>query len=64
MKFPETAAALVEELDRLFPERVPEIGDSMEAIQRYAGRRELILFLKNWQGKFGRDVDRRQKGRR
>lgn len=64
MKFPDSATALVDELDRLVPERVPEAGDSMEAIQRYAGKRELVLFLQHWRDQMRRDVDRKQRGRR
>lgn len=48
MKFPASANELVDELDRMFPERVPEAGDDMITIQRAAGKRELILFLKHW----------------
>lgn len=59
LKFPDTAVALVDELDRLVPERVPEAGDSMESIQRYAGKRELVLFLKNWRDALKRDVARK-----
>ncbi|EQB10413.1 hypothetical protein L284_17120 [Novosphingobium lindaniclasticum LE124] len=62
LKFPDSAVALVDELDRLVPERVPEAGDSMESIQRQAGKRELVLFLKNWRDAVTRDVVR--KGRR
>lgn len=46
LKFPESAKALVDEIDRMIPERVPQAGESMEEIQRYAGKRELVLFLK------------------
>lgn len=49
MKFPHLARELVEELDRLVPERVPEAGDDMVTIQRHAAKRELVLFLKRWQ---------------
>jgi hypothetical protein len=59
LKFPDTAVALVDELDRLVPERVPEAGDSMESIQRYAGKRELVLFLQNWRDALKRDVVRK-----
>lgn len=64
MKFPDSATALVDELDRLVPERVPEAGDSMEAIQRYAGKRELVLFLMHWRDQMRRDVERKPRGRR
>jgi len=64
MKFPDSATALVDELDRLVPERVPEAGDSMEAIQRYAGKRELVLFLQHWRDQMRRDVERKPRGRR
>jgi hypothetical protein len=59
LKFPDSAVALVDELDRLVPERVPEAGDSMESIQRQAGKRELVLFLKNWRDAFKRETIRR-----
>lgn len=48
MKFPQAASELLIELDRIVPEQVPQAGDSMEAIQRYSGKRELVLFLKHW----------------
>lgn len=62
MKFPINSLELLEELDRLVPERVPQAGDTMEDIQRYAGKRELVLFLKHWRDQMGRTVER--KGRR
>lgn len=62
MKFPESAVALVDELDRLYPERLPEKGESMEDYQRHAGRREVVLFLKHWRGAMSRSVGRRQRG--
>jgi hypothetical protein len=64
-KFPHTVDELFDALDRLVPERVPEAGDSMEAIQRYAGKRELVLYLHHWRGQRER-AERRAvtKGRR
>lgn len=59
MKFPDSAVALIDELERLVPERVPEAGDTMEAIQRQAGKRELVLFLKNWRDAAKRTVARK-----
>lgn len=57
MKFPPMSAELAIELDRMFPERVPQEGDSMEAIQRYAGKRELVLFIKHWRDSTQRRAD-------
>lgn len=48
MQLPDSAYALIDELDRIFPERLPELGDELESIQRYAGKREVVLFLKQW----------------
>jgi hypothetical protein len=45
LKFPESAVALVDEICRLVPERLPEPGETMEQYQRYAGKRELALQL-------------------
>lgn len=59
MKFPTNSLELLDELDRLVPERVPEAGDSMEAIQRYAGKRELVLFLKHWRDQLARVAERK-----
>lgn len=59
LKFPDSAVALVDELDRLYPERVPELGDTPESIQRQAGKRELVLFLKYWRDAAKRDVVRK-----
>lgn len=47
-KFPTTVDDLVDALERLVPERVPEVGDTLEAVQRYAGKRELVLQIKHW----------------
>lgn len=64
MRFPESAAALVAELDVMFPEVVPAVGDSMEAIQRQAGKRELVQFLKYWRAQTQREAVARKSGRR
>lgn len=61
MQFPTASFALVDELDRLVPEKVPEAGDSMEEIQRYAGKRELVLFLKHWRDQKTRAAARRER---
>lgn len=49
MAFPETATALLDIIDRMVPETVPEASDTMAAIQRYAGKRELVLQLRQLQ---------------
>ena len=36
---------LVEGLDKLFPERCPNLGQSMESIWHYAGTRQLVRAL-------------------
>lgn len=59
MKFPTSSLELLDELDRLVPERVPQAGDTMEEIQRYGGKRELVLFLKNWRDQMQRRVERK-----
>lgn len=61
MKFPTSSLDLLDELDRLVPERVPQAGDSMEEIQRYAGKRELVLFLKNWRDQMARAAARKDR---
>ena len=48
MNFPASANELVDELDRMFPEVVPEAGDDMITIQRKAAQREVVLTLKHW----------------
>jgi len=63
MKFRDSAVALVDELNRLVPERVPEAGESMESIQRQAGKRELVLFLNHWRDAAKRDVVRKERRR-
>lgn len=57
-KFPTTVDEMFDALERLVPERVPEVGDDLVAIQRYAGKRELVLFLQHWRGQRER-ADRR-----
>ena len=59
MKFPTSSLELLSELDRLVPERVPQAGDSMEDIMRYAGKRELVLFLLNWRDQMKRSIARK-----
>ena len=59
MKFPASANDLVDELDRLFPEVVPEAGDDMIAIQRQAAKREVVRFLKHWRGQAARSAQRK-----
>lgn len=61
MKLPETASALIDELNRLVPERVPEAGESMESIQRHAGKRELVLLLMYWRDAAKREVVRKDR---
>lgn len=58
MKFPTSSLELLDELDRLVPERVPQAGDTMEDIMRYAGKRELVLFLQNWRDQLIRRAER------
>jgi len=58
MKHPLTDDQIVE-LEKLVPEAVPQAGDSMEVIQRYAGKRELVLFLINQSRKRERDEARK-----
>lgn len=55
MNLPDTASGLIDELDRLVPERVPEVGESEIAIHRYAAKRELVLLLKHWREAAKRD---------
>ena len=43
---PPLADALVEYLDSMIPHRCPSIGDSERSIWMYAGKRELVDFLK------------------
>lgn len=65
MKFPISADDLVDELDKFVPEYVPQAGDSMDLIQRNAGKRELVLFLKRLREHRDREVTRAAtKGRR
>ena len=35
----------LESLDRLFPERTPEVSDSLDQIRHYGGQRSVIRFL-------------------
>ena len=48
MQLPDSSYALIDELDRIFPEKLPEPNESLESIQRHAGKREVVLFLKHW----------------
>lgn len=46
--FPDTASALVDELDRMFPERPPSPKTNREDDLAHGAKRELIHFLKQW----------------
>lgn len=48
MKFPSSSNELINELERIYPEVLPEEGESLERIHRRAGRREVIKFLLDW----------------
>lgn len=50
-KLPATVDELIDELDRLVPEVIPSADARMIEIQRQAGKRELVLFLKNLQAR-------------
>lgn len=63
MKYPLTHNQL-EELERLVPEYVPQAGDTMEAIQRQAGKRELVLQLKRASEKLIREAEASPRERR
>jgi quinol monooxygenase YgiN len=56
--FPNSASALVDELDRMFPERPAEAGQTEIEIHRTAAKRELVLILKHWRDQRARDVTR------
>lgn len=45
MKFPAGSSDLLEEIQKLVPERLPEPGETMESYNRYVGKRELVLQL-------------------
>jgi hypothetical protein len=45
-KLPPTVDDLIDELDTLVPELVPSADTPLLEIQRHAGKRELVLFLK------------------
>lgn len=57
--FPESATALVDELDKMFPERPAEAGQSEVEIHRAAAKRELVLFLKHWRDDRVRSANRK-----
>jgi hypothetical protein len=44
-KIPPFSADLITLLDQEFPHRCADIGENMETIQRYAGKRELVDLL-------------------
>jgi hypothetical protein len=46
--FPDTASALVDELDRMFPERPPTPKTTREEDLAHGAKRELIQTLKRW----------------
>ena len=48
MNFPAGSKELIDELARMFPERLPEAGEDPAVTQRHAGKREVVLFLIHW----------------
>jgi hypothetical protein len=46
--FPDTASALVDELDRMFPERPATPKTNREEDLAHGAKRELIHFLQTW----------------
>ena len=44
-KLPADTVALARLLDHVFPHRCPKRGEDAEAVQRYAGKRELVDLL-------------------
>lgn len=61
MNFPASASELVDELDRMFPEVVPEAGDDMIAVQRQAAKRELVKSLIHWRDQKVRAANRKSR---
>lgn len=45
-KLPASVDELIDELDRMIPEVIPATDARMIEIQRYAGKRELVVLLK------------------
>lgn len=46
--FPDSASALLDELDAMFPEKVSSPETSREEDLHYGGKRDLINFLYSW----------------
>ena len=57
-KLPATVDELIDELDRLVPEVIPNADARMIEIQRYAGKRELVLLLKTLRDRRDRRDDK------
>lgn len=47
MKFPHSSFDLIDEIDRMVPERLPNVGETMTDYNRYVGKRELVIQLKH-----------------
>ena len=45
-KLPQLSVDLIDELDKMFPARCIEAGQTLEAANRYAGKRDLIDYLR------------------
>jgi hypothetical protein len=50
-KLPPSVDELIDELDRFVPETIPSVDASMLDVQRQAGKRELVIFLKHLRDK-------------
>lgn len=46
--FPDSASALIDELDRIYPERPASPKTNREEDLAYGAKRELIHFLRQW----------------
>lgn len=47
-KFPSSSTELIDALDRMIPELAPGRSDSLDEIKYDAGRRSVVLMLKQW----------------
>lgn len=47
VKLPPLTKALVDALDKQFPEKCPSIADTERMIWMYAGKRELVRYIQN-----------------
>lgn len=63
MKWPASSAELLDQIEKMVPERLPEPGETMEAYNQHVGARRLVLQLKHARDEAKRAAARATEGK-